>query len=155
MSEGKTITGSLWTKWHTPKNQTCLSFSQFLNVGCYIGDVRNKFLRLRPNTVKSYVLVSFLKMKTLEELCTFILNFFLLDYALWYFVCVVFCVFFLVFLPKMIFIVPLTNHFITIVTNMHCNSCTKTLLVWLNELNWKLKWTDFLQNQTMTTCICV
>ena len=133
---------------HTKKNQTCLSFSQFLKVGCYIGDVWNKFLSLRPNTVKSYVLVSFLKMKTLEELCKFILNFVLLDYAL----CFFFGVFFLL-LPKMIFIVPLTNHFITIVTIMHCNSCTKTLLVWLNELNRKLNWTDFLQNQNITICV--
>ena len=89
MSEGKTITGIHNEQNDThQKDQMRLSFSQFLKVGCYIGDVRNKFLRLRPNTVKSYVLVSFLKMKTLEELCKFILNFFLLDYALCFFVCV-------------------------------------------------------------------
>ena len=138
MSEGKTITGSLWTKWHTPKNQMRLFFSQFLKVGCYIGDARNKFLRPRPNTVKSYALVSFLWnwKPWRNSVSSYWILFFL----------IILCGFFLLLLPKMIFIVPLTNHFITIVTNMHCNSYTKTLLVWLNELNWKLNWTDFLQN---------
>lgn len=142
MSEGKTITGSLWTKWHTPKNQMRLSFSQFLKVGCYIGDVRNKFLRLRPNTVKSYVLVSFLKMKTLEELCKFILNFFLLDYALW-FLCVWFFVwFFFCFCLKrfllylwQIILLQLLQICIIIHVPKHC---------WFDWMNWIGNWNELI-----------
>ena len=137
MSEGKTITGSLWTKWHTPKNQMRLFFSQFLKVGCYIGDVRNKFLSLRPNTVKSYVLVSFLKMKTLEELCKFILNFVLLDYALCFFFLVFFCCclkWFLLYLWQII-LLQLLQLCIVIHVPKHC---------WFDWMNWIGNWIELI-----------